>query len=44
MKDVGFISLTYVVTFVTIVFLVVRVVVEGRSMSSRVPDEDKPWT
>lgn len=43
MKDVGFISLTYVVTFATVAALVVRVLVTSRSMSSRVPDEDKPW-
>lgn len=43
MKDVGFISLAYGVTFATIAVLVVRVLVAARSTSSRVPDEDKPW-
>jgi hypothetical protein len=43
-KDVGFISLTYVLTFGLVGVLVVSTLVAGRRLSKQVPDEDKPWT
>jgi hypothetical protein len=43
-KDVGFISLTYVLTFGLVGVLVVSTLVAGRRFSKQVPDEDKPWT
>ena len=43
MKDVGFIALTYVVTFGAIVTLVVRTLLAGSRLSKKIPDQDKPW-
>ena len=44
MKDVGFIALTYVITFGVVGALVVTTLVAGRRLSDHVADEDKPWT
>jgi hypothetical protein len=44
MKDVGFIALTYVVTFGAIGALVAATLISGRRLSRQVADEDKPWT
>lgn len=44
MKDVGFIALTYVITFGVVGALVVTTVIAGRRLSNQVADEDKPWT
>jgi heme exporter protein D len=44
MKDVGFISLVYVITFGSIVGLVAYTLSQGRKLSRQVPDKDKPWT
>jgi heme exporter protein CcmD len=44
MKDVGFIALTYVVTFGLVAVLVVSTLVAGRRLSRQVADKDKPWT
>jgi hypothetical protein len=43
-KDVGFIGLTYAITFGGIILLVVRTLVTGGRLAKRIPDEDKPWT
>jgi heme exporter protein CcmD len=42
-KDVGFIALTYVITFGVVITLVVSTLVAGRRLSRQVRDEDKPW-
>lgn len=44
MKDVGFISLVYVVTFGSIIGLVAFTLKQGRRLARQVPDKDKPWT
>ena len=44
MKDIGFISLTYGITFGVVGVLVATTVIAGRRLSKQVPDEDKPWT
>ena len=44
MKDVGFIALTYVITFGLVGALVVSTLIAGRRLSNQVADEDKPWT
>jgi hypothetical protein len=44
MKDVGFISLVYVVTFGSIIGLVAYTLKQGSRLSRHVPDKDKPWT
>ncbi len=43
MKDVGFIALTYVVTFGAIIVLVARTLMTGSRLSKKIPDQDKPW-
>lgn len=43
MKDVGFIALTYVVTFGAIIVLVARTLMTGSRLSKNIPDQDKPW-
>jgi len=43
MKDVGFIALTYVVTFGAIITLVARTLITGSRLSKKIPDQDKPW-
>jgi heme exporter protein D len=40
----GFIAAVYGSTFIVIVALVVRTVVQGRDLASKVADKDKPWT
>jgi hypothetical protein len=44
MDHLGFIAAVYVTTFAAIVTLVVRTVVQGRDLASKVADKDKPWT
>jgi len=44
MKDVGFISLVYIVTFGSIIGLVAYTLKQGSRLSRQVPDKDKPWT
>ena len=44
MDHVGFIAVVYGATFAVIVTLVVRTVVQGRDLASKVADKDKPWT
>lgn len=44
MKDVGFIALTYVITFGVVGALVASTLIAGRRLSNQVADEDKPWT
>ena len=43
MKDVGFIAVTYVVTFGAIIALVARTLIVGSRLSKNIPDQDKPW-
>ncbi len=43
MKDIGFIALTYVITFGVVGMLVASTLIAGRRLSRQVPDEDKPW-
>jgi hypothetical protein len=44
MDHLGFISVVYGTTFVVIAVLVVRTVIQGRDLASKVADKDKPWT
>jgi heme exporter protein D len=44
MDHLGFIAAVYGTTFVVIVGLVVKTVVQGRDLASKVADKDKPWT
>ena len=43
MKDVGFIALTYAVTFGAIITIVARTLITGSRLSKKIPDQDKPW-
>ncbi len=44
MDHVGFIAVVYGATFAVIVTLVVRPLLQGRDLASKVADKDKPWT
>ena len=44
MDHVGFIAVVYGATFAVIVTLVVRTLLQGRYLASKVADKDKPWT
>ena len=44
MDNLGFISVVYGATFAVIVTLVVRTLLQGRDLASKVADKDKPWT
>ena len=44
MDHLGFMAAVYGTTFVVIVALVVKTVVQGRDLASKVADKDKPWT
>lgn len=43
MSDLGFIVLSYVLTFGSILTLVVFTIHRGRLLSRQVADRDKPW-
>lgn len=44
MKDVGFVSLVYILAFGPIIGFVGFTLRQGRRLSRQVPDKDKPWT
>jgi len=44
MDHAAFIAAVYAVTFSVIIGLVVRTVLQGRDLASKVADKDKPWT
>ena len=44
MDHLGFIAVVYGATFAVIVTLVVRTLLQGRELASKVVDKDKPWT
>ena len=44
MDHLGFIAVVYGTTFAVIATLVVRTVIQGRDLASKVADKDKPWT
>ena len=44
MDHLGFIAAVYGITFAVISALVVRTVLQGRDLASKVADKDKPWT
>jgi heme exporter protein D len=44
MDHLGFIAAVYGTTFAVIIALVVKTVVQGRDLASKVADKDKPWT
>lgn len=44
MDHLGFIAAVYGVTFAVISALVIKTVMQGRDLASKVADKDKPWT
>lgn len=42
--ETGFVILSYVVTFGGIAILVAAMMRRARSLSARLPPEDRPWT
>ena len=44
MDHLRFIAVVYGTTFAVIVTLVVRTLLQGRDLASKVADKDKPWT
>lgn len=44
MEDAGFVITSYVLTFGGMGLFAAWILRRGRSLSSQLPDEDKPWT